>query len=135
MKDEWRRAAVEGDRETISRLIGAGENVDARDRYGQTALMLAARNGRDQVVGALLECGADPDVTAKFGLSALMLAVINLHETTALRLVEAGAASELRGNGAPGFAGKTAADLAKARGLSDLAQRISGSGGDGASDT
>ena len=42
---------------------------DARDRRGQTALMLAAMNGDTPMVGWLIEHDAELDHTAKFGLS------------------------------------------------------------------
>jgi len=124
MRDDWRKAAIAGNRAAIERLFAEGADLDARDRHGQTALMLAALHGRGEVARALLERGADPDVTAKYGLSALMLAVINRHEGIARRLVDAGADTLIRGTGAPGFAGKTAAMLAADGGLDDLAAFI-----------
>jgi hypothetical protein len=49
---------------------------------------------------------------SKFHLSALMLAVIAKHEKVARLLVRAGAVRTITATGAPGFAGKTAVDLA-----------------------
>jgi hypothetical protein len=63
-------------------------------------------------------------VTAKFGLSALMLAIVNRHQSVARDLVDGGADLSLRGSGAPGFAGKTAHDLAFESGQPDLANHI-----------
>lgn len=124
MRDDWRKAAIEGDGPTIGRLLTEGADVDARDRYGQTALMLAAKHGRREVVRILLDHGAALDATAKFGLSALMLAAVNRHDEIARQLVDAGAKTGLTGTGAPGFAGKTAAQLATDGGLADLAAYI-----------
>ena len=124
MRDDWRKAAIEGDYGVLADLLAAGAPIDARDRYGQTALMVAAVHGRDEVVALLLHHGADPDVTAKYGLSALMLAVVNDHDSIARWLVEAGADTSLRGTGAFGFAGKTAQDLAEHQGLEALAAHI-----------
>ncbi len=121
MRDEWRYAAIVGNSSAIARFLAKGSDIDKRDRYGQTALMLAARYGRAEVVRLLLEHGADLDVTAKYGLSALMLAVINGHTQVAKQLIDAGANTQLCGSGAPGFAGKTARDLAEIGGLTDLA--------------
>jgi len=70
----------------------------------------------------LVRAGADLDRTAKFGLSALMLAVVNHHEPVATALAAAGADLRLAGSGAPGFAGRTAAQLARDRGLEELAR-------------
>ncbi len=124
MRDGWRKAAIAGDHRVMADLLAAGTSIDALDRYGQTALMLAAMHGRDEVVALLLEHGADPDVTAKYGLSALMLAVVNHHDRIAHWLVDAGADTSLRATGAPGFAGMTARDLAEDRGLEALVAHI-----------
>jgi ankyrin repeat protein len=83
--------------------------------------MLAAHGGHLATVQLLVEHGADLNITAKFGLSAMMLAVVAGHEEIALALARAGADLTLRGTGASGFAGKTAANLATDRGWSQLA--------------
>src|ERR671919_41370 len=124
MKPEWKAAIAAGDTVAIRQLIDAGMDVDARDRYGQTGLMLAAHAGEREVVEVLIEHGARLDVTAKFSLSALMLAVIAGHEEVARVLARAGADLSLRGSGAPGFAGLTASDLAARRGLRALADEL-----------
>ena len=48
----------------------------------------------------------------RFNLSALMLAVINGRDAIVGVLADAGADRTIRGTGAPGFAGKTALDIA-----------------------
>jgi ankyrin repeat protein len=83
--------------------------------------MLAAHAGQLAAVQLLIDHGANLNVTAKFGLSAVMLAVIAGHKEIAQALARGGADLTLRGTGAPGFAGKTAAHLAAARGWNDLA--------------
>jgi len=124
MRSEWHEAAVAGDASLTERLLADGEAIDARDRYGQTALMLAAVRGRKAAVEVLLAHGADLNVTAKYGLSALMLAIVNRHAEVAAALIAAGADTSLRGTGAPGFANKTAADLARDAGLDEIAEAI-----------
>jgi len=69
MKREWEEAIRDRETERIVDLVNAGTPIDARDRHGQTALMVAARHGWREVTA-------------------------------------------LRGTGAPGFHGKTAAELA-----------------------
>ena len=89
--------------------------------------MIAAQRGESSVVRFLLENGAALDHTAKYGLSAVMLAVIVGHADIVRALVEAGADLNLRGTGAPGFAGKTALELATARGQADMVAVLRGS--------
>lgn len=125
MTPAWERAARDGDASALAEQIGAGAEVDARDRYGQTALMLAALGGHLDAVNVLIRAGANLDVTAKFGLSATMLAVIHGHESVARLLGAAGANLSLVGSGAPGFAGKNAAQLAADRGQGALAHELS----------
>jgi len=124
MNSDWERAAKAGDAAILTARIAAGEDVDALDRYGQTALMLAAARGRLEAVHALIRAGAALDVTAKHGLSATMLAVVNHHVEVAHALAAAGADLRLVGSGAPGFAGKTAAQLAADRNLGALASAL-----------
>ncbi len=128
MDAAFRQAVIDGETAFVTEALAAGMPTDRRDGQGQTALMLAARHGHDDIVEALLAAGARLDVTAKYGLDALMLATINHHEAIALRLVAAGAGAAHEGKGAPGFAGKTALDLARERGLSALVAVLSDGG-------
>lgn len=125
MTPEWERAAQQGDADALSRQISAGADVNALDRYGQSGLMLAALGGHLEAVEVLIRANADLNITAKFRLSATMLAVINGHVSVAKAVAAAGADLGLTGSGAPGFAGKTAAQLAVDRGLEALAKELS----------
>jgi uncharacterized protein len=120
MDAAWERAVREGDVEAVRRLLRTGGNVDARDRYGQTAMMLAANHGQREIVELLIEARADLNVAAKYNLTALMLAIVAGHAAVAGALIRAGADLTVRGAGAPGFAGKTAYDLAVAREMREL---------------
>ncbi len=126
MKRAWQDAAQQGDAAALRTLLEAGEDVDSLDRYGQTALMLAAVRGHVAAVEVLIEAGARLDHTAKYRLSALMLATINDRYQVAQLLVGAGADTGLTGSGAPGFAGKTALDLADDLGREAIAQLLRG---------
>jgi hypothetical protein len=53
-------AASGGDVATLQVLLKAGANIQARNPAGSTALIMAARFGRDEVVWALVAAGADP---------------------------------------------------------------------------
>jgi uncharacterized protein len=124
MNTAWENAVKRGDIQIVNDLLGRGADVDGRDRYGQTALMLAAHAGHLEVVKILIAHQANLDMTAKFGLSALMLALVAGHADVARVLAKAGADLSLRGTGAPGFAGKTAYDLAMERGMQDLSEEL-----------
>ena len=120
MDAAWEDAIKCGDVQIVLDLLGRGADVDARDRHGQTAIMLAAHAGHREVVEILIAHRANLSITAKFGLNALMLAVIAGHTEVARLLASAGADLSLRGTGAPGFADKTAYDLAVERGMLEL---------------
>jgi ankyrin repeat protein len=120
MDPAWQQAVTRGDLDAVRRLIRSGANINARNRHGQTALMVAAHRGDRAMVEELVVSGADLDVTAKYKLSALMLAVVAGHTAVACVLARAGANLGIRGTGAPGFTGKTAYDLAVARSLEEV---------------
>ena len=124
MEKAWEDAVTRGDVETVRQMLRAGANVNALDRHGQTALMLAAHRGSRAMVDALVAAGAALDVTAKYNLTALMLAITAGHVEVARVLARAGADLRIRGGGAPGFAGKTAHDLAVGLDMKDLAGEL-----------
>ena len=126
MNKDWSDAIRTEDLEILSAMLDAGADINMRDKYGQTGLMIAARGGKTNVVRLFLSRGARLDQTAKFSLSALMLAVVFGHAEIVPLLVEAGADRELRGSGAPGFAGKTALDLAIGSGSLDMVAALRG---------
>lgn len=129
MEKIWKDGIHFGSIADLAGLLVAGVNIDARDRYGQTGLMIAARTGSSAVVRFLIDRGALLDHTAKYGLSALMLAVVNGHTDIVRMLVDAGADRNIRGTGAPGFEGKTAADLAIAQGNVEMTGVLRGGSG------
>lgn len=113
MTAEWQAAVNDGSTARLEQLLAAGADIDARDRFGQTGLMLAAHRGDVRVVEWLATRGAALDHTAKYGMSAVMLAALGGHAETVRVLVGAGARLDLRASGA--FAGQTVRDLAQAR--------------------
>jgi ankyrin repeat protein len=120
----WEDAVKRNNVQRVIDLIENGADVNARDRYGQTALMLAAHNGYQEIVEILIAHRANLNITSKYGLSALMLAVVAEHAEVAHLLVKAGADVSLLGTGAPGFAGKTAYDLAVERSMVELSVEL-----------
>jgi len=125
LNQNWEQAARDGNASSLARQIASGCAINSLDHYGQSALMLAARSGHLDAVQVLVDGQADLNITAKFGLSAIMLAVVNGHDAAARLLLAAGADLSIKGRGAPGFDGKTAADLARDRGLEQLALDLS----------
>lgn len=121
MNGGWEDAIKRGDVQDVRDLLERGVDVDARDSHGQTALMLAAHAGHRKIVEALIAHRANLNTTAKYGLNALMLALIGGHAEVARLLADAGTDLWVRGTGAPGFAGKTAYDLAIERDMRELA--------------
>jgi uncharacterized protein len=124
MNAVWENAIKCNTVQIVLDLLGRGADVNARDRYGQTALMLAAHAGHLEIVEILISRRANLNITAKFGLSALMLAVVAGHAEVAHLLANAGANISLQGTGAPGFADKTAYDLAVERGMLELSAEL-----------
>ena len=81
-------AVNQSHRDKIALLLAQGEEVNARDAYGNTALILAARSGRSDIVQLLIDHGADVNQKDRVGNSPLIdlarypsknaLAVINI---------------------------------------------------------
>jgi uncharacterized protein len=65
------RAAMQGDVAEVKRLIAAGADIESRNRWDHTPLMLAAARGHLEVAAALLDAGADVDALSKTGVYAL----------------------------------------------------------------
>jgi ankyrin repeat protein len=71
------RAVSVNDRQASESLIRAGADVNAVNRYGVTALSLAATNGNAALLEILFKAGANPnaaDVSLREGRTLLMLA-------------------------------------------------------------
>jgi hypothetical protein len=115
VRKELEMAAFNGAVDEFGRIIAEGADIDARNKYGMTPLMIAVTRGHGPLVEWLIERGADLDHTAKYGMSALMLAVVYGHLDMVEALAKAGARTDIRATGAPGFQGKTALDLARDR--------------------
>lgn len=63
--DRLIEAAEAGDERVIAEAIAGGVALDARDRFGATALLTAAQNGRLAIVQRLIAAGARDDAHAE----------------------------------------------------------------------
>ena len=68
------QAAQRGDLNALQPLFAKGANVDARNRWGATALMFASEAGQLETVRALVEAGADVNAHNQGGDTPMMMA-------------------------------------------------------------
>jgi len=64
-------AALQGNIEALRRHIEAGSNLNEKDAYGSSPLIIAATFGRTEVARVLIEAGADLNITNNDGSTAL----------------------------------------------------------------
>jgi len=67
-------AAASGQTRRVEMLLGAGTNLEAKDRNGRTPLMLAAQHGHAETVRLLLSKGAEDNARDADGFTAYSLA-------------------------------------------------------------
>jgi len=86
-------AAKRGDSAAVKSLLAKGADVNARTRYNQTPLMLAADKGHTEIVKLLVEANADVNVTDTFykSVTALSAAAQRGHAGIVKLLLEKGA--------------------------------------------
>jgi hypothetical protein len=68
------KAAGAGNSLRVKELLAAGHDVNRRDRFGVTPIMLAAINGRSEVCRLLIAAGADLSVRDNDGWGLLRMA-------------------------------------------------------------
>jgi ankyrin repeat protein len=84
-------AVRRGNLAEVDRLIAAGANVSARNRYGVTPLSLASEAGDPALVERLLRAGADARTVVTEGQTVLMVAARTGNPQVLRQLVAAGA--------------------------------------------
>ena len=79
-------AAEKGDTDKIWELIEQGADINAKDYWGDTALIVAAKKGylTPELLEAFMKNGADVNVRTKGGWTALMLSAYSGHLTPEL---------------------------------------------------
>ena len=98
-------AALQGNIAAIKQHIQAGSDLNAKDQYGSTPLIIAAVFGKTNVALALIEAGADLNMTNNDGSTALISAAVLCRTEIVLALLEKGADKTLKNK-----SGKTAWD-------------------------
>lgn len=84
-------AAASGDTDSIPALLAQGADINGRNGYGNTALIVAAQQGRSETVLALLANGADINATGSLDRTAMHWAVLGGHVDAVTALRSAGA--------------------------------------------
>jgi len=89
LNDEFWEAVRKGDLAAVTALLDKGADVNAKFRYGATALFKAAERGHTEIVKLLLARGADVTVKDTFyGATAMTWALSNGHVETIRALLE-----------------------------------------------
>ena len=111
---QW--AVYEGNYSEAQALIAAGADVSEANRYGATAMSLAAEVGDTRLLGLLLDAGADVDSANPEGQTALMAVARTGNLEAAQLLLDQGANVEARED----WGGQTALMWASARRHADM---------------
>ena len=88
---ELTAAVMNGDAETVSRLIRQNADVNAIERDGTNALQWAIYNENLAIVRNLLNAGADPEAANREGMTPLVLAAMSGNVELVEVLLDAGA--------------------------------------------
>jgi CubicO group peptidase (beta-lactamase class C family) len=89
-------AAFQGNIEAIREHIKAGSDLNEKDAYGSTPLIIAITFGKTDVAKALIEAGADLNLKSNDGSTALHIAAFLCRTETIKALLDKGANKYLR---------------------------------------
>ncbi len=105
----------EGDINELIKLIDAKANIDIKDRFGSTALILASRLGYFELVAKLIDAKANIDIQNNFGYTALIMASLYGYFKCTTKLIGAKANIDIKNKD-----NKTAIDMAKTQEIKDM---------------
>lgn len=97
--DQAHRAIKRGQLAALREAIPAALDVDKRNQFGWTLLMLAALEGNTKIGALLIERGADVAAVNNFGQSPLSLAAHEGHLPFVKLLISNGASTDVRPHG------------------------------------
>jgi len=75
----------------VTYLIEHGTNINAVNRLGQTALIMAAQGGKKEIVAALLKKQPNINIRDRLGNTALRTAITIMDQSIVMQLINAGA--------------------------------------------
>ena len=84
-------AALQGDLDAIRQHIDAGSDLNKKDAYGSSPLIVAATFGRTEVARALIDAGADMKITNNEGSTPLHIAAFLCRTEIVKALLDKGA--------------------------------------------
>ncbi len=91
LNSELLRLAVLDNPDKIASIIDKGADIESKDRWGETALILSAGNGKVENVKILLEKGADINAVSGSKTTALMRAAAKGKNRVVEELIKSGA--------------------------------------------
>ncbi|KAL6868614.1 Pfs, NACHT and ankyrin domain protein [Trichoderma novae-zelandiae] len=115
---------------TVRQLLKMGASIDARDRNGNTALLLALFHGHEAIAKLLIEAGADIHARDNDGQTALLIAVRFDHEESARVLVKRGSDVDVKD-----YYGNTALKMARLNENGSMIQLLMEAGADAGDDS
>ena len=83
----------------VKELIKSGVNLNAKDTFGGTALIIASNIGHTEIVKLLIKSGSDVNIASNDGRTALMKASLKGNTDIVKLLLENGADSDIQNNG------------------------------------
>jgi ankyrin repeat protein len=89
-------AALFGDLKVINQHIEAGTDLNAKDDYGSTPLIIASTFGKTEVAKTLIEAGVDLNITNRDGGTALHSAAFLCRTEIVKALIENGADKSIK---------------------------------------
>jgi len=91
-------AALVGDLDAIRQHISAGTDLNKKDPYGSTALIISSLFGKTEVAKALIDAGADLNIQNNEGSTALHVAAFFCRPDIVRALLDEGADKSIKNN-------------------------------------